>query len=517
MTGPHGHRLDSQRPDRAVIDIGSNTVRLVIYSGSRRSPDVWLNEKVSARLGSDLSDSGLIPDRASEEAMNALARYATILADLAVNEVQVVATAAARDAGNGGEFLAAIERIGLKPRLLSGEEEAQAAAFGVISAFPGAQGTVADLGGGSLELIMVENDQCHDGTSLPLGTLRLPGLRAQGAVAFDKAVRKAMGKAGWAAAHPGPLYMVGGTWRAFAAYAMRKANHPITDPHGFTLDPLGADKLAKRIARLKPEGLTSIPGISPSRAAGLPDAAAMLRVMIRELQPEGLVFSSWGLREGLLYQGLSAAERQQDPFLAAMESFAVPRGGPVSQAAMIAGWTAGVTRGGDERLRLAATMLALAVARVEPNLRLAIAYQWAMDKRWLNLDAAGRAQLAAAMLAFCGRPVIPAELLRLTDERALRQAIGWGLATRLGRRLGGGSRAPLMASSLAADDGRLILRIERSRASLVTPSPVMSDLKALAQWLGLEHEVQIGEPVAGGLTDRDDRLPEEPVPAVRTG
>ncbi|HEU4651007.1 MAG TPA: Ppx/GppA family phosphatase, partial [Croceibacterium sp.] len=310
-----------------MIDIGSNTVRMVVYRGSQRAPDVWLNERVSARLGRDLASTGRMPDKAIDYALGALARYATILRDLGIDDVQTVATAAVRDAANGAEFLDRVRAVGLAPRLLTGEEEAMGSAFGVIGAIPGARGTVCDLGGGSLELVMIENDDCHDGCSLPLGTLRLPALRQKGSAAFRKAVEREMARVGWAAAHPGPLYMVGGTWRALAAYALRTSDHPLTDPHAFALDTAEADRIARKVARLDPEVLAPIPGISALRAAGLPDAAAMLRIMLAELQPEGVVFSSWGLREGLLFQRLSPAARQQDPLLAGVTQFAAPRGG----------------------------------------------------------------------------------------------------------------------------------------------------------------------------------------------
>lgn len=484
------------RPNCAVIDIGSNTVRLVVYRGSQRVPDIWLNEKVAARLGRDIAVSGRMPDKAMDEALAALARYATILRDNGVEDVQTVATAAVRDAENGAEFLDRVRALGLEPRLLTGEEEAVGSAFGVIGAFPGARGTVADLGGGSLELVMIEHDDCHDGVSLPLGTLRLPAVRAKGEAGFRRAVEKEMARAGWAAAHPGPLYMVGGTWRALAAFAMRSANHPLTDPHAFALDTKEADKIARRVARLDPEVLSSIPGIGAARAASLPDAADMLRIMLAELQPDGVVFSSWGLREGLLFQRLTPSERRQDPLLAGAAQFAAPRGGSATAAAMIAGWTAAAAKGNggsSERLRLAATILALASAHVEPNWRARHAFEWAMDKRWLGIGPEGRASIAAALLAACGKIAPPAELERLTSWERLTEAVGWGLAIRLCRRIGAGSRASLTYSGLSREDGRLVLRIDPSRAQLVT-DPVMGDLKALAQWLGLEPELRVAEP-----------------------
>jgi exopolyphosphatase/guanosine-5'-triphosphate,3'-diphosphate pyrophosphatase len=485
------------RPDRAVIDIGSNTVRMVIYRGSQRAPEVWLNERVSARLGRDLAATGQMPEKAIDYALAALARYATILRDLGVDDVQTVATAAVRDAANGSEFLDRVRAVGLSPRLLTGEEEATGSAFGVIGAIPGARGTVSDLGGGSLELVMIENGACHDGCSLPLGTLRLPALREKGPAWFRKAVEREMARAGWAAAHDGPLYMVGGTWRALAAYALRSVDHPLTDPHAFALDTAEADRIARKVARLDPATLAPIPGISTLRAAGLPDAAAMLRIMLAELQPEGVVFSSWGLREGLLFQRLSPAVRGQDPLLAGVTQFAAPRGGSATVAALMAAWTADIGRSegsGSERLRLAATILAMASAHVEPNWRARHAYEWAMDKRWLGIDPQGRARIAAALLAACGKIAPPPELERLASWEHLSQAVSWGLAVRLCRRLGAGSPHSLTASSLQTEGDRLVLRVDPSRAQLAT-DPVTGDLKALAQWLGLEPEVRISEKV----------------------
>jgi exopolyphosphatase/guanosine-5'-triphosphate,3'-diphosphate pyrophosphatase len=486
------------QPDRAVIDIGSNTVRLVIYSGSARAPEVWLNERVVARLGRDLAVSGAMPDKAMDYSLGALARYAAIVEDLGIADVQTVATAAVREASNGAEFLERVREIGLAPRLLSGEEEARGSASGVIAAFPRARGTVADLGGGSLELVRIENGACHDGTSLPLGTLRLPALREQGAAAFSKAVKKEMARAGWASADPGALYMVGGTWRALAIYAMREANHALTDPHALTLSAEETDRVAERVARSTPEKLAAMPGIATSRAAGLPNAAAMLRSMLAELRPDGVVFSSWGLREGLLFQRLPAHVQQQDPLIAGVDRFTASRGGSATVAATMAAWTADAANGdgnGSERLRLAATMLALAAARIEPNLRLRQAYEWAMDKRWAGLDFRGRARIAAALLGAGGKTGPRAELESLASPESLREATAWGLAFRLCRRIGAGSRVSLTSTQLRREGDSLVLRFDPSRAQLRCEQ-VDSDLKALAQWLGLKPEVRIGEKAA---------------------
>lgn len=494
MTATFGSQRakDAVRPQRAVIDIGSNTVRLVVYSGPQRAPDVWLNEKVTAQLGRDLARTGKMPAEAITIAMRGLNRFATVLKDIEVTNVRTVATAAVRDASNGRKFVKQVETLGLEVDVLSGEEEATTSAYGVIGAFPGAQGVVADLGGGSLELVAIGNGEASHGVSLPLGTLRLPALREKGTKAFNKAVTAEMAKADWASVHSGPLYMVGGTWRALAAFAMHKTKYLLTDPQAFTLSVAEADKFARKLSAMAPEKLCNISGISSNRAEGLPNAAAMLRPLLAALKPEGLVFSSWGLREGVLYRDLSEGAQKLDPLLAAISHFTEPRGASQTMAAQIAAWTSDAARSsgnGSERLRLAAIMLAQAQWRLEPNMRLKHSIDWALDKRWLGLTHRGRAMLAAALRGANGQLSPMPELEGLASEEALHEATAWGLAFRLCRRLGAGSRVSLMSSKLTREGDVLRLWLEPGRAQLVSEQ-VETELARLAGWLGCEGIVE---------------------------
>lgn len=480
--------LDDER--HAVIDIGSNTVRLVIYGGPPRAPVVLWNEKVSARLGRDLAESGRIPARAMDEALAALARYALIVEELGIARLDTVATAAPREAANGAEFVKRVEGLGLAVRVLSGEEEACASAYGAVGAFPGAEGVVADLGGGSLELVAVSDGACGEGATFPLGTLRLPALRAGGN--FPRKIEKMLKGAGWTR-RGDPLYMIGGTWRAFAVYAMRSLDHPMTDPHAFTLGAREAASLAERVARANPAELTEQRGISRMRAEKLPDAAALLGVLLAELEPPALIFSSWGLREGLYFQTLSPRERAEDPLLAGVAAFTAFRNGPHTEQAIIAEWTAPAARGGGERtgsLRLAAAQLALALHGVEPNLRPAQALEWALDKRWVGIDFAGRAMLAAALRGSLGMTESHPSLARLASEGELSEATAWGLAVRLALRLGAGAEAPLAASRLTIDGSVIELRLPARLAALAT-APVEKDLAALAAWLGAKPRLTL--------------------------
>lgn len=467
----------------AIIDIGSNTVRLVVYGGPPRAPSVLLNEKVTARLGRNIGETGLLSDKAMKSALAALRRYATLLRLMEIDDVEAVATAAVRDAGNGGDFLDAVSEFGLNPRLLSGEEEAIASAQGVMAAFPGARGVVADLGGGSLELTELDGDGARHGITMPFGTLRLEAMRAQGARKFGARVRKALRAADWSDGSGLPLYLVGGSWRALARCFMARLAWPLDDPHGWELDTATAIKLCRGVVPGK-LGI-DVPRLSPARLATLPDAAALLGVLAREIKPASLVFSSWGLREGLLFGRLAPSVRAQDPMLAGVSAFAETLDVAPAAAAMVAGWTApvcGIGDAGKERLRLAATMLALAAQHIEPNLRMEQAMDWALRKRWIGIDDRERAMLAMAAMANTGRTAIPPEYLRLASAADLGEAVTWGLATRLCRRFSGCIAQTLAGSALKRRGGQIILTVDGPLEPLYTES-VEKDLRLLASWL----------------------------------
>jgi exopolyphosphatase/guanosine-5'-triphosphate,3'-diphosphate pyrophosphatase len=507
---------------RAIIDIGSNTVRLVIFGGPARAPLTLYNEKITARLGRGVAEDGRLGAKAMRAAMASLRRYAALLRLRGVQNVECVATAAVRDATNGPAFLARIAELGLSPRLLSGEQEALTGAQGVLAAFPGARGVVGDLGGGSLELTDIAAGQCTHGVSMPLGTLRLPPLRQGGAEKFARRVRRMLAAAEWTGAHDQDLYLVGGSWRALARYAMDREDWPIDDPHGYELAPHVALKLARSLMAVqshdgralqaalarandglpgvnspepgKKSGLDEVPGISTSRLASLPDAAALLGVLVRELKPARLIFSSWGLREGLLAGRFSPEEQAQDPLLVGVTHFVDSIARDIAPTArLVDHWTRFIDPGfglGFAPLRLSATMLALASMRSEPNLRAEHSTDWALRKRWIGVDAEGRAMLAMAVRANNGRGAIPEDLLRLAPAERLRQAQAWGLATRLCRRLTGPSGEALAATELTIAGDRLILRAPGDMAVLYGDT-VARDHRWLAETLGLDAVFQL--------------------------
>ncbi len=476
----------SRATEHAIIDIGSNSVRLVIFGGPARAPAPLFNEKVVARLGRGVIENGALSKKSMQTALAALQRFASLMRLRNVSSIETVATAAVRDATNGRDFLDCIGQLGLKPRLLSGKEEAELSAMGVAGAFPGADGIVADLGGGSIELVNLADDRCDHGVSLPLGSLRLPQLRQKGAAGFHRQVRKTLSSAQLPGKSCNTLYLVGGSFRALARYAMQQMAWPLDDPHGFEIASARAMPVLRKLARTRSE--LAVKGVSSSRLASLPDSAALLMELVGELNPDRLVFSAWGLREGLLCSRMDSPTRGQDPLLALASSFSESMGASPLSAAMVAGWTSAAIPADSshsENLRLASTMLALALQRTEPNLRADQAVAWALRKRWIGATVESRTIMAACLVASLGgdRRLVPG-IEQLAPSERIAEAEIWGLAIRLCRRLSAFSPLALSNSELRVEQETLVLELEDISRALYNEA-VEKDLRNLAARMGL--------------------------------
>lgn len=284
---------------QAIIDIGSNTVRLVIYGGSPRAPVVLYDDKIAAGLGRGVVARRKLDRRSTSLALATLTRFAALLRLVRPQRLTVVATAAVRDAANGAAFVAQVRALGLPAVILSGEEEAKASALGVIGAHPGAHGMVADLGGGSLELARIKGEAVRECVSFPLGVMPVAKIRSGGRGRLRKAVKEAVGPLRWMNKVEGRrLYLVGGAWRA-----LFRVNAHLT---GGNLEAaISADKARALKAVVRDMGvrrLAAIPGVSSARAAQLPHASALLSALVAETGVADVQVSLTGLREGLLMQ-----------------------------------------------------------------------------------------------------------------------------------------------------------------------------------------------------------------------
>jgi exopolyphosphatase/guanosine-5'-triphosphate,3'-diphosphate pyrophosphatase len=477
----------------AVIDIGSNSVRLVVYEGPPRAPAVIFNEKVAAGLGRGLSVDGRIAPEDAERGLYALRRYALLARHMEVQDLQCVATAAVRDAPNGPDFIAGAAAAGLKIRLLSGGEEAEAAGFGVIAAIPDAHGIAVDLGGGSLELAAVSDGRVGRRSSFPLGVLRLPALRKEGAQAFERTLRKMLRAEGWLGDCAGlPLYLVGGSWRALARLDLELTHDPLAVLDQHSLPRSALRRLTRATQRLSFEELKSIPGMASNRAAALPDAAALLAALANIIDVPEMTISSSGLREGLLYQALDAETQAQDPLIVAaeFEGRRLARFAPHGPA--LAEWIAPLFASddpADSRIRLAASLLSDVAWSANPDFRADRGTEIGLHGNWRGIDIPGRILLARALHAgFGGADGDFPPMGSLVAEERLVRARQWGLAIRLAQRLTGGVEAPLKASRIALGRGKLTLCLEPGWHQLAGES-VDRRLRSLAQALDIKPEL----------------------------
>ncbi len=453
-----------------IIDIGSNSIRLVVYDGPARIPAILFNEKVMAGLGAGLARDGRLDAEAIDRGLSALARFARLAAQMDVSSLRTVATAAVREASNGAAFLARIREIGLQVELLSGEDEALMAGYGVLAAIPGAAGIVGDLGGGSLELARVADGVVRDRVSFPLGVLRIAKIRATGPRALDRTVAKAIAKAGWQKAGAGlPFYLVGGSWRALARLDMHLGDAPLPIIHHHRMASDRPARLVRVLARIDKRRLRAVPGLSGSRIATLPDAAALLSVLVRRLESRELIVSGYGLREGLLHQSLPPAVRAQDPLICATREEGRRQGRFAEHGDLLYRWMAPLfqTESAEEaRLRHATCLLADVGWPAHPEFRAERGLETALQGNWVGVDARGRGLMARALYTSFGgdQPVPLLDRLCTPAERAL--ADRWGLAMRLGQRLSGGVAEPLTASRLTLGANTLALHLRRDDRAL---------------------------------------------------
>jgi exopolyphosphatase/guanosine-5'-triphosphate,3'-diphosphate pyrophosphatase len=399
-------RLPDRRP-LSVIDIGSNSIRLVIYEGIARSPTVLFNEKMLAGLGRGIVTTGKLDPQAVRRAIEEFRRFRALSEQVGAERLHVIATAAAREAENGMDFIHRAEDIlGAKIRVLSGREEAHYSALGVISAFHSADGVAGDLGGGSLELVDVRGEAIGDGITLPLGGLRLQDMSKDSPTVAARIVRKELKRATLLEAGQGRVfYAVGGTWRNLARLHMTATGYPLAVMHHYQMDPEACGGFLKKVALGGIDRFKGIERISKSRRALLPYGAAVLKEIIAVQKPSQIVVSALGIREGFLFSLLSEQERRADPLISAAEELALLRARSVTHAHQIVEWTKasfeafGIEETAEEaRLRHAACLLADIGWRAHPEYRGTQSLNIVAHASFIGLDHPGRAFIALAIL-----------------------------------------------------------------------------------------------------------------------
>ncbi|MBR0696032.1 exopolyphosphatase [Bradyrhizobium lablabi] len=481
----------------AVIDIGSNSVRLVVYEAMSRSLVTIFNEKALCGLGREVQSTGLLATDAVNRALTALRRFRALCRIQRVGRVHAIATAACRDAKNGPDFIAQAERIcGAKIEILSGPSEARLSALGVVSGIHDPNGIVGDLGGGSLELIDVRGNRVRSGVTLPLGTLALQDLADKSLKRAERIVKTELSDLTQLKAGRGrSFYAVGGTWRALARIHIIQSGYPLKVMHGYSIPAADALDFAQRLRRLAAANmLANIEAVADARRPLLTYAALVLEYIIRVAQPKTIVFSTFGVREGLLYEMLPQAERAKDGLLCAAQDLNELLSRSARHARELTAWTDRLVRvvklretEEDRRLRHVACLLSDIGWRVHPDHRGEETLSLIMNGNFGSITHQGRAFVALSVfyryagLSEENEP--PQQIRELVPPALDERARVLGAAFRVAHLITAARTGVLPATHFRTQGRNLMLVFEHRMVDLVADR-VGSRFKQLARLVG---------------------------------
>lgn len=482
----------------AIVDIGSNSVRLVTYEAVTRTPAILHNEKSICGIGRNMVTTHRLHAAGIEMALGALSRFRLLADSFGIRHRLAVATAAARDATNGPEFIAAAQAAWGSPiRVLSGEEEARVAAEGVLAGIPDAAGLAGDLGGGSLDMVTLSEGTTGAAMTLPFGPLRL-----MDAARHDPERARAIVDSGLKDLDVLPqlrgraFYAVGGTWRALARVDMDREAYPLHVLHHYTIPAARALKLCRALSGLSRKTLDKIGVISRRRAEALPYGAVVLERLLLATGLKEVVISAYGLREGLLHGSLSREERDKDPLLEFSAAANQRMSRAPAHADELFAWSQPLFE--DEpaacrRLRRAAFEFSDIGWRRHPDDRALGSFEEVLTAPFAGASHRDRAVLATTVFhRYRGDDDLPLgrgahDLLTAEDQNLARRM---GLVARLGFALSGCAIGELAHYPFKLTPGRLFLQVPANRRAMVS-DPVPKRLSALAAAFGRKGEISL--------------------------
>lgn len=495
-----GRRTFRPEPPRfrpvAVVDIGSNSVRLVVYDGLRRAPSPVFNEKILCGLGRGLAITGELQADTMERALAALRRFRALCRQIEVSKVYAFATAAVREAVNGREFVARAEKaLGGPVKVLTGKKEAELAALGVISGIPEADGLVGDLGGGSLELIAVAGREIRAAATLSLGPLQLIDLSGGRIEKAQMIVDEALAATSLIDRLKGrDFYAVGGTWRNLARMHMAQTAYPLSILHHYTVPREAFRSVADLVAGLSAASLKTVRAVSRSRADTLPYGALVLERILARSKARNVIVSVFGVREGLIFSKLDKRKREADPLLAACWDFARRYARSPAHELELCEWTDQLFANGPvketpdgRRLRHAACMLADISWRANPDYRGSRSMTMISQAAFVGIDHPGRVFLALAVYFRYEGPfseAAPPEFVRLLGEEMLERARQIAAAMRLAYVLTAAMTGVLPQIRLTFGSGKTLYLELPTKLADLQGEPVGKRLDQLAQLFG---------------------------------
>ncbi len=490
--------LSPHPPRLGVIDLGSNSVRLVVFEGLTRNPQIVFNEKAILGLGRGLQVTGRLNEEAIAQSVTVLERYAVVAAAMRADPVEILATAAVRDAQNGPAYVEMLRRRfpSVPIRVLSGEEEARLSGLGVLCGIPQADGILGDLGGGSLELVRLDRGVVRTAT-VPIGVLRLIDRSGNNVVRARAIVEETLREIPWLAEGAGrDLYLVGGSWRTLARIHIGQTGYPLSVVHHYTLTREEARDLTGVITNLSRKALERVPGVSRRRLDTLPFAAVVLRRLLRATGARRVVFSANGLREGWYAMHLDPGVAAEDPVLAAGRDLCRRFGRSEDLPPALILWTEPIFP--DEtpmlrRLRETACWVSDIGAHEHPDYKAEQAFLRLLRQPGIGVDHHARAFLALTLaMRHEADPLAPwlAPARALLDVASAKRAEVLGAALRLAYTLCGGTSALLALTSIRIEQERLVLRLARG-GGVFAGEAVWRRLERLAEAVGREPATEL--------------------------
>lgn len=486
----------------AVVDIGSNSIRLLIYESAARSLTPLFNEKVLCGLGRRLATTRRLETGAMERALAALRRFRKLIEQVNAKSVHIIATAAARDAENGAEFIARAEKaVGAPVRVLNGEEEAEMAAAGVAAGFINPDGVAGDLGGGSLELVDIADGKVRNAQSVQLGALALIDKSASSLTKAREFIDRDLQTIPWLGVGVArPFYPIGGAWRTIARIHMHLNHYPLSVVHGYTMTPQDVADVASALTQKHTAPVEKLVAGTGERAETLPFAALVLRRVVERLQSSEIQVSAFGVREGLIYRMLSERERERDPLIAACEDMAHLRSRSLEHARELCRWTDNLFRkpgpketDEERRLRHAACLLSDIAWRAHPDYRGEQSLSLVAQSSFVGIDHPGRAFLALTVFYRHEKGLkgdLSPQLKRLAGNRWNKRAQIIGAAVRAAHILSAGMPHVIPQTSIGYDENKLVLHLPAKLAPL-EGERLQRRLRTLAHMLNCQPEIRV--------------------------
>ncbi len=423
----------------AVLDIGSNSIRMVIYEHQTRALTPLYNEKSACALGQGVALSGLLNEDNMQKALKTMRRFALVIKLMRVKDVYCVATSAVREAKNGKDFTQKVEEItGVKVQILSGKQEAYYAALGAYAGIYKTSDSevkiVGDLGGGSLELACLKNSAVGNEETFELGVIRLAENSGHNLALADEIAKEKIQPYLQSLADAEIFYAIGGSWRALAKLHQIFYNYPLHMILNYQVEAKNMIEFCDEIIdeHKKSGSFSGSELVSSSRRKLLPFGAIVLRNILKAGVFKKLIFSTLGVREGYLYSRLDESEKNSDPLLQLCEEMSILRARSPKHSKELIEFTDSFYKAYDnsetyqqKRLRKAACFLADIGWRGHPDYRGEQSVNLVAYGALIGIDHADRAYLAQILMyRYMGlkRKYSSDNLLLLSKEEASSRA-----------------------------------------------------------------------------------------------